>query len=113
MTTFFSPAKYQFPAHLLNVGLLGLIGASDKAEPAYNKPFYNPETKTHFELYAPDFDDSKRSGSVKLYGGISYEAAMKMAAKRRYKGLSGRLSIEKSRETHEFLAKSLRPASPA
>ena len=83
------------------------------AAPVYNKPFYNPETKSYFELYSPEFDDPNRTMSVRVYGGIGFDAAMKMAVKRRFKGVRGRLAVVKTRETDEFVIKHLRPAGSA
>lgn len=108
-----SHPKIVFIVCLLTAGLLGVAGTTAIAEPVYNKPFYNPETKSYFELYSPEADDPKRTRSVRLFGGIGYNHALEMTAKRRYKGVSGRLAIVKSQETHEFLAKNLRPEGSA
>lgn len=108
----FRHGKQIFLAGFLTAGLLGLASSPAPAAPVYNKPFYNPETKSYFELYSPDADDPKRN-SVRNFGTIDYGKAMVLTAKRRYKGSQGRLAVVKTRETHEFLAKHLRPAHSA
>mgnify|MGYP003669790962 CR=1 FL=1 len=101
-------------ASALILGILAIAMASTAvhAAPAYNTPFYNPETKSYFELYSPDANDPKNT-EVKTFGKIQQKHAIKMAAKRFYKGARGRLAVVKSQETHEFLAKHLRPEGAA
>ena len=36
------------------------VSAPIKAEPLYNKPVYNPVSKSYFELYSPDATDPKK-----------------------------------------------------
>lgn len=100
-----------------SLGIVGLFAflvasAAVQAAPAYNTPFYNPETKSYFELYSPDANDPSNT-KVKTFGKIQHKHAIKMAAQRFYKGVRGRLAVVKSQETHEFLAKHLRPEGSA
>ena len=113
MTMYVNHRKNSLSACLIFFGVLVLASTLAHAEPTYNKPFYNPETKSYFELYSPEADDPNRKRSVRTSGHIAFPDAMAMASKRSYKGARGRLAIVKSLTTHEFLAKHLSPAGSA
>ena len=100
-----------------SLGILGLFAilvasAAVQAAPAYNTPFYNPETKSYFELYSPDANDPSNT-QVKTFGQIGQKKALKIASGRFFKGVRGRLAVVKTQATHEFLAKHLRPEGSA
>ena len=113
MMTYLIGRNFFLSACLLTLGFLAFTNMQAHAEPPYNKPFYNPETKSYFELYSPEASDPKRTRSVRTFGTIGFNEAMGMAARRRYKGVPGRLAIIKSQQTHEFLAENLKPEGSA
>lgn len=108
----FNRRKHALFAGFLAAGLLGFTNISAYAEPVFNKPVYNEETKSYFELYSPDADNPKIN-TVRNYGHIRYNNALKISVKRRYKGVRGRLAVIQSKKTHQFLAKILQPSVSA
>lgn len=67
----------------------------------YDTPVYDPISKSYFELI-------KTPGPAHTYRG-----AMKFAKMKKFKGIRGRLAIIRSRETQQFLNRTLRPKSEA
>lgn len=68
--------------------------------PVYDKPIYNPESKSYFELV-----DGRH-----IHGqGPTWEQARNMAAERSFGGVQGRLAIIRSPETDMFIRINLRP----
>jgi len=70
----------------------------------FNKPAYNPETKSYFEYYFPGtgllYDASKQYG---------WEEASNVAATRTFHGVRGRLAVIKTPETNKFIVEHLKP----
>jgi hypothetical protein len=90
-------------------GLLILFwGSSVNANGIFNKPKYNPITKSYFELYSPDASDPKKN-RVALSGGIGWKKANVLASRRTYRGVRGRLAVVDTPETHNFLRENFRP----
>jgi len=87
-----------------------LIASPLRAEPLYNKPVYNPETKSYFELYAPDPVGLLKGDQVQS---IKWTVAAKMARARTHKGVRGRLAVVKTRQVHEFLRDTFQPNAAA
>jgi len=69
----------------------------------YNKPFYNPETKSYFENY------SATNGKYDIEHRYNWEAAQRVAETRTYHGVRGRLAVIKTKETNDFIVKNLKP----
>ena len=76
----------------------------------YNKPAYNPATKSYIELYSPDAN--LRGQVVRPHGEINWEDAKRIAEKRYYKKVRGRLAVVKTREAHKFLQKHFKLVGP-
>ena len=70
----------------------------------FNKPIYNPDTKSYFEYYFPGtgllYDAEKQYG---------WEEASKVAATRSYHGVRGRLAVIKTPEVNKFIVQHLHP----
>jgi len=78
------------------------------AEPLYNKPVYNPETKSYFELFATNPEAAR----TRLSGGTAqwkWRDAYRVAASRSYNGVRGRLAIVPSQSVHQFLRNTFEP----
>lgn len=95
---------------LLFAGLLCIAsGAAQAQGPVYGKPIYDPASKSYFELvktpreYAP--------GAVTP--SMTFDVAVGAASGRKFKGVSGRLAIIKSPDTHLFVMQKLRPNEEA
>lgn len=71
-----------------------------------NTPVYNPETKSYFELYAPDPEKAQKHENI--YG-LSWRAAWRLAQKLRFHGVQGRLAVVKSRAVSDFLRDTFKP----
>ena len=72
----------------------------------YNKPIYNPETKSYFENYDLYRDPNNPYG---VYFAFEWPLAKQWAESRVFHGVRGRLAVIKSREVQEFIAKKLQP----
>jgi len=97
---------------VLAVSILAVnISAPTKAEPVYNQPVYNSVSKSYFELYSPDATDPKKR-PVSISGGIEWIHAAKMAQKKTFHGVQGRLAIVNTRQIHEFLRDTFQSAGP-
>ncbi len=95
---------------IIAIGALTLnISAPVNAEPVYNKPVYNPTSKSYFELYSPDADDPKKR-PVSISGGIEWIHAARIAHKKSFRGTRGRLAIVNTQQIHEFLRDTFDPA---
>ena len=68
----------------------------------FNTPVYNPRSKSYFEMVA--FGQKGQASPGRSYGG-----AMKFAARRKFKGVRGRLAIIRSKETQKFLIRTFKP----
>jgi hypothetical protein len=97
-----------FRAALLAVFAIATGGAAAYANPSFNKPVYNPDTKSYFELFSPSADDPKVT-NVKNHGAIKFTDAQKLASSRIHKGVRGRLAVIPNEKVHEFLAENLKP----
>lgn len=71
-----------------------------QARPVYEKPVYNPATKSYFELV----DGRSFHGQ-----GPNWEEALRLAQQRNLNGVPGRLAIVRSPETDMFIRLNLRP----
>jgi hypothetical protein len=82
--------------------------AAAQAQAVYEKPMYDPSSKSYFELVrvTPAQQDKHKIGMVPE---TSWDKAAKFAAQRAFKGTQGRLAIVKTQETHEFILEHLRP----
>jgi hypothetical protein len=76
--------------------------------PAFEKPIYNPATKSYFELVRVT-QAQQEAHKVGMVPETSWDKAAKFAASRVYKNTKGRLAIVKSQDTHEFIMTNLRP----
>lgn len=82
------------------------------AQPVYEKPIYDPETKSYFELVRVT-QAQQESFKVGMVPEASWDKAAKFAAGRVFKGAKGRLAIVNTQEAHEFIMTNLRPNSYA
>lgn len=101
----------KFLTCLLTVLLFGATAANAQGA-VFDKPIYDPVSKSYFELVAvtPAQAGAAKAGMVPE---APWDKAAAYAAGRVYKGTKGRLAVVKSQETHEFLMQNLRPAYPA
>jgi hypothetical protein len=86
----------------------------DPRAPVVNKPVYNPETKSYFELFRPDQRAVDLAGASTVRPDlvdINWEDARLIAASRLFRGVRGRLAVVKTEQTNQFIIKSLRPAA--
>jgi len=88
------------------VTLFALSANRASAEMLLNEPVYNPDTKSYFELYAPD--EKKVREHEDIYG-LSWRVASKIAVKRVFHGVKGRLAVVKTRAVSEFLKETFKP----
>jgi len=94
--------------NLRNLLIIFIVFSSTQAVEAgpYNKPIYNPDTKSYFELYNPQV---KRPGAAKAVydwrNNKDWPHAQTAAASKFFKGVRGRLAVVKTLKTHEFLRK--------
>jgi hypothetical protein len=102
--------RYDMPwKRLFITGLLIFLwGSSVNANGVFNKPKYNPATKSYFELYSPDASDPTKN-RVSLSGPIGWTKANVLAARRSYNGVRGRLAVVDSLQTHNLLRENFRP----
>ncbi|HEX2117141.1 MAG TPA: C-type lectin domain-containing protein [Alphaproteobacteria bacterium] len=100
----------RYLACLLGLVLCGVSVA--QAQAVYEKPMYDPVSKSYFELVRVTAaqQDAHKVGMIPE---TSWDKAARFAAGRAYKGTKGRLAIIKSRETHEFILINLKPDRPA
>jgi hypothetical protein len=71
-----------------------------------DKPIYNPETKSYFEVHKVT-----RAESSGYIPDVSWIRAKELAQSRVFRGTRGRLAIVKTAETHKFIVNNLRPPS--
>jgi len=74
----------------------------------FNKPVYNPETKSYFEYYFPS--PGLLYNSELQFG---WETSKRMAEERVFHGVRGRLAVIKDKETNDFIVKALKPQDGA
>jgi hypothetical protein len=90
-----------------------LFGAATAhAQAVYEKPVYNPDTKSYFELVRVT-QAQQEHHKVGMVPETSWDKAAAFAASRVYKDTKGRLAIVKDQATHEFVMTNLRPNSYA
>ena len=101
----------KFLTCLLTALLFGATAAHAQG-PVFDKPIYDPASKSYFELVAVT---ALQAGAAKvgMVPEAPWDKAAAFAAGRVFKGTKGRLAVVKSQETHEFLMQNLRPAYPA
>jgi hypothetical protein len=82
--------------------------AAEKWKEKFNRPVYNPGTKSYFEYYFPGtgflYDSEKQYG---------WEEAEKIATTRTFHGVRGRLAVIKTAETNKFIVDHLHPEDGA
>ncbi|MGB8275853.1 MAG: C-type lectin domain-containing protein [Alphaproteobacteria bacterium] len=83
--------------------LVAAPAVSAYAKELCNKPVYNPDTKSYFELACPQEGEDRR---------IEWHEAIKLAAKRVFKGVRGRLAVVKTQEVNDFLRDTFDPEAP-
>jgi hypothetical protein len=94
---------------LSSLVVLLLCGATSAwAQTVYEKPVYNPATKSYFELVRVT-QAQQEAHKVGMTPETSWDKAAKFAASRVYKNTKGRLAIVKDQDTHEFIMTNLRP----
>lgn len=74
------------------------------AKPVYDKPIYNPDTKSYFELVVV----RDAQGSTQTVDYVLWAQAAKLAQSRVYKGVRGRLAVVLSPKTRDFLLRNFR-----
>ena len=87
---------------LLSIALTIPLSATVAAETPAGVPVYNPKTKSYFELR---HDNIKASS----FEAANWPHARSEAAKRRFKGVPGRLAIVDSKDTEDFLRSHFQP----
>lgn len=78
----------------------GADPAAAQLRPVFDKPVYNPESKSYFELL---------DGTHLHNQGPTWEQARELAAERSFGGTQGRLAIIRTPETDMFIRINLRP----
>lgn len=86
------------------------FGTDAQAQPVYNKPMYDPASKSYFEL-ARVTKQQALAGSDTY--ALPWDKAVVAASGRVFKGKPGRLAIIRSQETHMFILQNLRPNAAA
>ena len=84
--------------------VLCFMATASVAAPLYNKPVYDPATKSYFELYFPD--PEAQPDSVQSF---TWDQAVETAKEQWFKSVRGRLAVVKTRATNNFLLKTFRP----
>jgi len=82
---------------------VGLISEADAA--VYNKPIYDPHSKSYFELIPV----TREVSPDKAIPELPFDKSVLVAAGRVFKGVRGRLATVKSQATHELIMQTLRP----
>lgn len=108
MTIDLGPRSKLILAAVLAFVTLG--GQAAVAQPVINKPVYNPESKSYFELVRDDITNGSGQGGGGQ--GPGWGEAKQLAAKRYFKGIQGRLAMISSAQTELFIITSLRPTNP-
>jgi len=90
--------------------VLFLLPAAANAKPVFDKPMYDPVSKSYFELHKVTREENPRSAE---YPDLPFNMAEKFASQRMFKGVRGRLAIVKSNETHMFLMQNFQPDAHA
>lgn len=83
--------------------LVSFLSEASAAE--YNKPIYDPYSKSYFELIPV----TKELSPNKHLPELPFDKAAQVASGRAFKGARGRLATVKSRQTHELILEKLRP----
>lgn len=73
--------------------------------PVYDKPMYDPASKSYIELVHVRKAEAPGSEIPSL----NFEHALASAASRTYKGVRGRLAVVDNQATHEFILLNFRP----
>ena len=85
-----------------------LIPASADARPVFDKPIYDPASKSYFELHKVSREENPSAEIPEL----PFDTAEKYASQRMFKGVRGRLAVVKSNDTHLFLMQNFQPDQP-
>lgn len=103
-----------FKVRIAFIFMAAVIQINAASAGPYNKPIYDPDTKSYFELYNPAVKTpgADRAQS-KPYNRMVWERAMLFAASRKFKGVHGRLAVVDTAKTHEFLAEHFELGEPA
>ncbi len=81
------------------------------AGPLYNKPVYDPATKSYFELYFPDRQAATRDR--REAGRLTWAQADDIAKTQFHQGARGRLAVVKNLKTSIFLIRTFQPQRSA
>jgi hypothetical protein len=81
--------------------------STSTAKPVYNKPIYDPASKSYFELVKL----TKGDDADHYLPSMNWSNAEAFARRRAYKGALGRLATIKAGDTHFFILTSLRPST--
>lgn len=92
---------------LLSFVLAAMFGSARYgwAEPLYDKPVYDPASKSYFELVLIRTTQYSYGGHPE----VRWEQADGLARARVYNGVHGRLAVIRNLETHEFLELTFQP----
>jgi hypothetical protein len=90
---------------MLLVAAFLCFAATADAQPVYDKPVYDPASKSYFELVKV----TRPMSPGLAIPSLPYDKAAVAAAGRAFKGAPGRLAIVRSVETHLFILHNLRP----
>ena len=93
-------------ARLLAVAMFFTAGSALAADSVYNKPIYDPATKSYIELIKL----TRAEESKQYVPSMNWQSAQEYAGRRNFKGVKGRLAIIKDAETHALIMKNLRPS---
>lgn len=89
--------------------VLFLLPAAATARPVFDKPMYDPASKSYFELHKVTRQENPGAEIPEL----PLDKAEHYASQRMFKGVRGRLAVVKSNETHLFLMQNFRPDQAA
>ena len=87
-----------------------MLATPTAAEPLYETPVYNPETKSYFELARVVPGSSTRGIPLAEAG---WMASTRLAARRVFKNAHGRLAVVKTKQVNDFLRVTFGPDTPA
>jgi hypothetical protein len=82
-------------------------GWAQDSGPVFNKPAYNPASKSYIELVRLSRQDEPN----RYIPSMNWSEAYAFASRRVYKGARGRLVVIPNAETHEFIMSTLRPVA--
>lgn len=88
--------------------MLVLCAGPALADPLYNTPVYDPDTRTYYALV-----DAHERQESQFHTGYEWLEAATDAERQLYKGRHGRLAVVSTQHTHQFLETNFRPNTPA